>query len=278
MPELPEVETIVRDLRSDIVNEKITDIIINYEKSIATPAPNQFIKLVENQKILAITRRAKYIVIDLANPYYLIMHMRMTGKLILQPDTTQPTKHDHIVFQLSNANHLLFNDTRKFGRFYLVKNTASILGKLGPEPLGDNFYFEDFSKKLSKTSRQIKPLLLDQQFVAGLGNIYTDEALWEAGIHPKQPANLLSPNKKKVLFSAIKQVLRKGIDNRGTSLGNGDGNYTSSDNSRGTNQKQLTVFARNNQPCLNCNRPIKKIVVAQRGTHYCSNCQRLRKK
>jgi formamidopyrimidine-DNA glycosylase len=170
---------------------------------------------------------------------------------------------------------LFYNDTRKFGRFFLTKNPQEIIGKLGPEPLSKNFLFSEFSQKLASSLRKIKALLLDQHFIAGLGNIYTDEALFEAGIHPEQAGNTISEKKKKDLFFAIQKVLKKGIENQGTSLGDGQSNYSSSDNHRGKNQHALKVFARTGQPCLNCATPIKKMVVAQRGTHYCPHCQKM---
>jgi len=278
MPELPEVETIVRGLTIQMQTPIITDVTIYFSKIIADHQPDEFRDRVIGKRIIKITRRAKYIVFHLSENWYLILHLRMTGKVIIARDGQKASRHDHLVLHLDNGTQLFYNDTRKFGRFYLTQNPAEKLGKLGPEPLGEDFKFKEFSRKLKSTQRIIKAVLLDQTFVAGMGNIYTDEALFEAGIHPEQPTSTLSRQKQKNLFTAIQNVLRKGIQNKGTTLGEGKPNYVSSDNKRGSNQHSLQVFARTGLPCPKCQRSIKKIVVAQRGTHYCSNCQRLRKK
>ncbi|MFP4546484.1 MAG: DNA-formamidopyrimidine glycosylase [Fidelibacterota bacterium] len=278
MPELPEVETIVKSLLPVVQNKKITDVRINFPKVLATHKPAEFSKLVIGKKINTITRRGKYIVFHLSGNWVLILHLRMTGKLIIAGKNATETKHDHLIISLDNGKRLFYNDTRKFGRFYLTQNPQEKLGKLGPEPLGEDFKFKNFSKKLQATQRKIKAVLLDQNIVAGLGNIYTDEALFEAGIHPEQPASTISRQKQKKLFFAIQNVLRKGIQNKGTSLGDGQTNYVSSDSASGSNQYSLQVFARTGLPCPKCQRAIKKIIVAQRGTHYCSNCQRIRKR
>ena len=278
MPELPEVETIVRGLTIQMQTPIITDVTIYFSKIIADHQPDEFRDRVIGKRIIKITRRAKYIVFHLSENWYLILHLRMTGKVIIARDGQKASRHDHLVLHLDNGTQLFYNDTRKFGRFYLTQNPAEKLGKLGPEPLGEDFKFKEFSRKLKSTQRIIKAVLLDQTFVAGMGNIYTDEALFEAGIHPEQPTSTLSRQKQKNLFTAIQNVLRKGIQNKGTTLGEGKPNYVSSDNKSGSNQHSLQVFARTGLPCPKCQRSIKKIVVAQRGTHYCSNCQRLRKK
>jgi len=277
MPELPEVETIVRGLREKILNKKIIKIDVNYSKTIDTHSAEDFRSILLNSQIIDITRRAKYIVFHILNSYSLILHLRMTGKVLIKTKNDIATKHDHITFHLENGTQIFYNDTRKFGRFYLTKDKEKILGKLGPEPLGNSFIYAEFSKKLASTQRKIKAVLLDQSFIAGLGNIYTDEALWEARIHPEQPANNISQSKQKALFEAIKNVLIKGIENRGTSLGDGQGNYASSGNNRGNNQNTLNVFAKTGKPCPNCENIIQKIVVTQRGTHFCPMCQKLKK-
>ncbi len=277
MPELPEVETIVRSLNNHVRNRVITGVTINFAKIIANHQPAPFRNKVTGKKIIDISRRGKYIVFHLSENWFLILHLRMTGKVIIAQDDQQETKHDHLVLTLDNDTRLFYNDTRKFGRFYLTQNPEEKLGRLGPEPLSENFRSINFYEKLQATQRRIKAVLLDQSIVAGLGNIYTDEALFEAGIHPEQPASTISRQKQKKLFFAIQNVLRKGIQNKGTSLGDGQTNYVSSDSASGSNQHSLQVFARTGRPCPKCRRPVKKIVVAQRGTHYCSNCQRLRK-
>ena len=277
MPELPEVETIVRELREQIINSKILDIKVNYEKIIDTHTPEEFKSILKNQTICKINRRAKYIVMQLSNSYFLILHLRMTGKLFIKNCDISTTKHDHIIFIMDNGKQLFYNDTRKFGRFYLTIHKNNILGKLGPEPLGDDFILSEFQIKLSATQRKIKSLLLDQHFLAGLGNIYVDEALWEARIHPEQPAYQISKSSQIALYNSIQNVLEKGIDNKGTSLGDGQGNYSSTENQRGKNQSVLKVFARTGEPCYICASQIKKTVVVQRGTHWCPKCQKIKK-
>ena len=275
MPELPEVETIVRSMRPQILNHKIVDIDINFPKVLENTSPSDLKLALIDLHFTDISRRGKWILFHLSDNKYLILHLRMTGKVLVKDKNAKPTKHDHVVFHLDNGKQIFYNDTRKFGRFYLTANPEEKLGKLGPEPLGDDFIFEEFSAQLAKSQRNIKALLLSQTVVAGLGNIYTDEALWEARIHPAFPSNKISLRKQKALYQAIKNVITKGIENRGTSLGDGKTNYVSSDNNSGKNQHALNVFARTGLPCPHCQSLIKKTVVAQRGTHFCPKCQKL---
>ncbi|MBN2280491.1 MAG: DNA-formamidopyrimidine glycosylase [Candidatus Marinimicrobia bacterium] len=276
MPELPEVETIVLSLRDRISGKKINKVVVQFEKCLGNISAGEFKKILTGAKIISLSRRAKYIIFELSNKYFLFLHLRMTGKVLLKIQSAPITKHDHVMIYLNDNQCIFYNDTRKFGRFFVTQSPEIVLGKLGPEPLGEDYNFSNFSQKITKTQRTIKALLLDQTFVAGLGNIYTDEALWMAKIHPEQPAHSLSKIKRKALFEAIKCVLTQGIANRGTSLGDGQGNYTSSDHQSGTNQHSLKVFARTGSPCPECRTMIQKSVVAQRGTHYCPKCQKLK--
>ena len=279
MPELPEVETIIRDLKnSRFRKNKITDIKIDWPKTVKTHSVKEFQDELIGEHFTGFNRRAKYLIFRLSIDKTLIMHLRMSGKLIFHEKDTAVRKHDQVVFYFADGNQLHFNDTRKFGRMYLTEEPELILGKLGPEPLDGEFKANEFRDKLKNRSRMIKSLLLDQTFIAGLGNIYTDEALWEAGIHPEQSANLISKNKQKKLYNAIKKVLRQGIKNKGTSLGSGMGNYARTDKKMGDNRKALKVYQRDGEPCPRCGHKIKKIKVAQRSSHYCSNCQRQRHK
>jgi formamidopyrimidine-DNA glycosylase len=277
MPELPEVETIIRELKkSPIVRDKIVNIKVRWPKTIKTHSVDDFKNELIGNRIIELSRRAKYLVFKISSGKTLILHLRMTGKLILHKKGKTIGTHDHVIFYFKNGYQLHYNDTRKFGRFYLTDRPQEILGKLGPEPLNAGFKLKNFRKALGKRTGQIKPLLLNQQFIAGLGNIYADEALWEAGIHPEQNADLISSAKQKKLYKAIRKVLKAGIKNKGTTLGPGPGNFARMNRERGNHRKLLKVYKKEGEACPRCGRRIKKIKVAQRSSHFCSNCQRQR--
>jgi formamidopyrimidine-DNA glycosylase len=181
-----------------------------------------------------------------------------------------------VALALEDGLELRLHDTRKFGRIYLVPDADGILGRLGPEPLAPAFTAAALFKQMQDRSRQVKPLLLDQAFVAGLGNIYTDEALWEAKIHPCRLADSLAPEEARALHAGIRRVLRRGLKNLGTSLGTGKANFYSVGRRRGRNRDELKVFRRTGEPCLRCTTPIQRLVVGQRATHICPECQKER--
>jgi formamidopyrimidine-DNA glycosylase len=178
-----------------------------------------------------------------------------------------------VILQIDGKEELRFQDTRKFGRITLTSRPETILGKLGPEPLGRSFTVEQFRELLCHRKRAVKPLLLDQTFVAGLGNIYVDEALWKAGIHPLRVSSSLSPKEAADLHRAVRYVLRKGLRNLGTTLGRGQTNFYSLSGRRGRNAEKLFVFRRTGEACPRCGAPIERIKVAQRSTHVCPRCQ-----
>ncbi len=274
MPELPEVHTILQDLKqAGLIGQKIEQVEVFWNKIVHTPSIEAFYKQLPNQTITAIERRGKYIVFHLTNHLFLIVHLRMTGKLLLGLKEAQHSPYIRLQLNLSHDKQLLYHDTRKFGRWYLVKDIEEILGRIGPEPLHSSFSLKNFSTLLKSRKRALKPLLLDQTFLAGLGNIYVDEALWEACLHPLQPANQLSQKEVVRLYHSIRLVLQKGIDAQGTTLGSGRTNYYRLDGSRGHHQNQLNVFRRTGQPCPRCGHTIERGVVAQRSTHICPNCQ-----
>jgi formamidopyrimidine-DNA glycosylase len=276
MPELPEVQTIIDGLKSaGIVGLSIRSATVSWDHTIATPGPDQFKRHVRNKTILAIQRRGKYIIFQLSGGIYMVVHLRMTGRFELASSTTGSQAHVHVMLHFSDGRHLMFHDTRKFGRFYVIDKIESIIGKLGPEPLGDRFTAKGLARMLKGRKRQIKPLLLDQQFIAGLGNIYVDEALWRCGIHPVRSAHSIRWGDVRALHRAIRFVLRQGLRNAGTSLGRGLGNYAGLQKSRGKNSHYLKVFRRTGLPCLRCGCNIERLTVAQRGTHICPNCQKL---
>ena len=198
----------------------------------------------------------------------------MSGRLNLEKKGSRRSKHEHVIFELDGTDELRFHDTRKFGRIYLTDDPLSILGKLGLEPLDRQFTLMALTKALAGRNRRIKPLLLDQTVIAGLGNIYVDEALWEAGIHPTRNAASLSAKEIEGLHRAIPKVLNRGLRNMGTSLGTGKGNFYSVAGRKGRNADRLNVFRRTGEPCPRCGDTIERLVVGQRSTHVCPGCQK----
>lgn len=277
MPELPEVQTIVSDLeRSGLVGLKVEAVRVLRDKNVVRDAGCADIgSALCDSTVKSVSRRGKYIVLKFSNARTLLFHLRMTGKILFPFTLPEPGKHDHLVISFSKDKKLVFHDPRRFGRCFFVSNPDSILNKLGPEPLDEDFTFERFSESIALKKRRLKPLLLDQSFIAGLGNIYTDEALFLAGLHPCRSADTLTVDEQKALYKAIKSVLRSGIRNRGTSLGLAKTNFMSIESGHGANQKTLKVFRRTGQPCYACGAEIERILVAQRGTHICPHCQPL---
>ncbi len=239
------------------------------------PSVNSFCRRIKGNKISAIWRRGKFLVFDFVNGEYLLIHLRMSGRFHLVSGAPRRQKHEHVIINFDDGRQLRFHDTRKFGRMYLVKKPQKIIGKLGPEPLANTFKTKSFSQQLKLRRRQLKPLLLDQTFIAGLGNIYVDEALWEAGIHPCRIASTLTDSEIKTLHRAIPRVLKRGLKNLGTSLGTGKANFYSIARQKGRNRDELKVFRRTGLPCPRCKATIEKIMVGQRSTHICSRCQKI---
>lgn len=275
MPELPEVETIVRGLRDKLVGDKITRIVVREEKLIGFPTSGKFKKYFSRQReIIALNRRGKYILMELPLNKLLVIHLRMTGKLLLKNSAEDTNKHTHIIFYLTEERKLCFNNIRKFGRLYLIdknhREQAGGLDELGPEPLGDQFTKQDFKSLLENRRGKIKPLLLNQKFLAGLGNIYTDEALFIAQIAPERKADTLSEEEMERLYAAIRQTLLAGIKYCGTSVSD----YVNSRGETGQFQEKLQVYQQDGSICPKCAREIKKKKVGGRGTHFCPNCQK----
>ncbi len=274
MPEVPEVQTLVDDLSTaGMVDQTITAARVYWPRSVATPAASAFCRQLRGKTIASIGRRGKFLVLSLVPTSYLLIHLRMSGRLHLVAAKTRRSKHEHISLHLGNSQQLRLHDTRKFGRMYLVENPQTVLGKLGVEPLDRHFTAKALQRMLRTRARQIKPLLLDQTFIAGLGNIYVDEALWAAHIHPLRTASSLSAAESAALQRAIRRVLRRGLKNLGTSLGTGRANFYSVARRKGRNQDQLMVFRRSDLPCPRCKTPIERIIVGQRSTHICKRCQ-----
>lgn len=273
MPELPEVETIAQDLRNQqLVGCQVSHIKI-FWPGVIDLASKDFIKTILGQKITEISRRGKFLILKFSNDYYVFIHFRMTGRFILSSPAEKYAIHEHIVLTLDDTRELRFHDTRKFGRWYLVSDPDKILKKLGPEPLEKTFLIKKFSDSLKKSSRMLKPLLLDQKFIAGLGNIYVDEALWEAKLHPETRANAISEKQIDALYQAIPRVLKRGLETQGTSLGKGKSNFYRLDGAQGKHQNVMMVFRRTGKPCPRCGNLVIRIKVAQRSTHLCPHCQ-----
>lgn len=264
MPELPEVETFVRSLRPELVGRTILAANLLWKRTLAAPSPPEFAGQITGQKINGLTRRAKYLHLELTG-LHLFIHLRMSGDLCMRPLPHTPAPHDRLILELSDGRALIFNDARKFGRAWLTAHPEDVTGHLGPEPFDPAFTPEVLHANLHQRRRQMKALLLDQGFLAGLGNIYTDEALHLSGVHPLRLSDTISPAEAEGLHQAIQTVLLTGIKNNGASI---DWVY------RGGNfQNYFRVYGRAGQPCPVCGTAIKRIVASQRGTHFCPNCQ-----
>lgn len=267
MPELPEVETIARKLRPELVGKRILKADLLWSRTLATPNSTEFKKQIKGQEIREIGRRAKYFVIKLSD-YHLFIHLRMSGDLYIKEGDTAPEKHDRLIFSLDpGGNKLVFNDTRKFGRVWLVQDPDEVIGGLGPEPLSEEFTVQMLYEGLQSRHRQLKPLLLDQSFLAGMGNIYADEALHKARLHPLAKSDSVNRKQAGALWQAIREVLMEGIHRNGASI---DWVYRG-----GEFQNYFRVYDRKDQPCPVCGTAIERLVVGQRGTHICPNCQRI---
>jgi formamidopyrimidine-DNA glycosylase len=276
MPELPEVETIARTLRPELIGKRIIEADVRWARSVATPSPKKFKELIKGQEIVDVSRRAKFLNIQLTT-YHLLIHLRMSGDLLIKQGKIKPEKHDRLIFTLSplpgsregkelEKTHLVFNDTRKFGRVWLTDDMEKVLGKLGPEPLSDDFTPAWLYTSLKHRHRQLKPLLLDQTFLAGLGNIYTDEALHMAKLHPLMVSDSVTKKQADRLHQAIQTILKEGIRRNGASI---DWVYRGGDF-----QNHFQVYGREGEPCPVCGTKIKKFVIGQRGTHICPHCQK----
>ena len=270
MPEIPEVEVIARGLDRYLPGRIVQSVVVFWHRSVALPpAPAQFVRDLAGRRITHVWRQGKFVIVDLSDEAHLLVHLRMSGRLDIVPASSPLDPYVRAMFHLSGDLDLRFSDVRKFGRLYLTEDLTQIVGSLGPEPLGDDFTAERLSTMLSRRRARIKPLLLNQRFLAGLGNIYVDEALFKSGIHPLRHADSLSADKSRALHDAIQTVLKEAISRRGTTLSD----YRDAEGQRGENQDHLVVYGRGEQPCVQCGLPIQRIIVGQRSTHYCPRCQ-----
>ncbi|MFP4017088.1 MAG: bifunctional DNA-formamidopyrimidine glycosylase/DNA-(apurinic or apyrimidinic site) lyase [Halanaerobiales bacterium] len=274
MPELPEVETIVTGLRELIVDHIIQLVIVREKNIIAYPSVDEFITELSERKIVAVDRRGKYILIRIEGQKTLVVHLRMTGRLLVKPTAIDYDRHTHVIFRLNNEIDLRFHNVRKFGRMYLVDtddySPARGLATLGPEPLSEEFTLEWFKEKISKRKSNIKSLLLKQTFLAGLGNIYVDEVLFEAGISPERKSDSLSLSEVKKIYYAIRTILKRGVEAGGTSFSD----YLNAKGEKGNFQNELRVYQQEDKECPKCGNKIIKKKIAGRGTHFCPTCQK----
>jgi formamidopyrimidine-DNA glycosylase len=270
MPELPEVETIRNNLREGtidvppILGLELRGALVLWDRTLEKPSKVEFLAHLPGQQIIEIERRGKYFIFRLSQNYLLI-HLRMSGDLLLEKQPAPLAKTCRLALFLEDEWRLSFNDARKFGRVWLVNDPAEVVGNLGPEPLDPEFRAQDLYQALHSRTRQLKPLLLDQQFLAGLGNIYTDEALHLAKIHPLTLSNQLNQVQVEHLWRSIRQVLQDGIHHSGASI---DWVYRGGDH-----QNFFRVYDRKGKPCRGCGALIQRIVIGQRGTYFCPVCQ-----
>jgi len=272
MPELPEVETLARDLQRLLPGAAVDHAEVLWARSVAAPDAAGLIDQVAGREILSVGRRGKFVVLSLSGPLFLLIHLRMSGRLLVQPPGAAYDQHARAVVHLSDGRQLLFSDPRKFGRIYVTADLHAVTGGLGREPLDARFTLREFRSLLAGRRGALKPLLLRQDVLAGLGNIYADEVLFAAGLHPRRKADGLFPAEEQRLYRSIRTVLRRAIHNRGTTLP--DSRYRDAEGRPGAHQERLCVYQRHGEPCVRCGTPIERSVIAQRGTHYCPNCQR----
>lgn len=273
MPELPEVETVRRGLTQLVQGASIKSIDVLYPKMINVDTKS-FQDALTNQTIDRIDRRGKYLLFRFNNDMTLVSHLRMEGKYDVEPDGTEPSKHTHVIFHLDDNRELRYKDSRKFGRMYLIKNgeekTLSGLGTIGPEPTEDDLTFNYMKQVMNKSRGKIKPFLLNQSNIAGLGNIYCDEVLWMSKIHPETITNTINDDKIETLRQNIIKEIKMAIKGHGTTVHS----YSNAYGEAGQFQNHLHVYGKQGEPCERCGALFKKIKVAQRGTTYCPNCQK----
>jgi formamidopyrimidine-DNA glycosylase len=294
MPELPEVETVARDLRGLVVGARITGVRVLWLRTLRSQDPEAFADAVVGRGIVGTSRRAKLVVLDLDggldgagvvrpdDGLAITIHLKMTGQLLVVRGGREPDPYTRLVFELEDGRELRFRDIRKFGRVGVARRDRAdgdLSGELGgsktfkgfgPEPLDPGFTARAFTKRLRARKGRLKPVLLDQSFLAGVGNIYADEALWAAKLHPLRSSKTLRSGDHGRLFREVRRILAEAVERRGASVDD----YTAPDGD-GSMQDHLRVYQRMGEACFRCGRPIRRIVVGGRATHFCSWCQRL---
>lgn len=272
MPELPEVETIRRDLEPLVTGRTITGVEVD-PATLPLLAGTTFDVLESNlvgRTIRSLGRRGKYLLFELDDGRWFVAHLRMTGRLVWRPHNAPPEQYQRARLMLDNGCDLRWSDLRKFGTWRIYDRLDDLLAKLGPEPIDENFDLRTFRAALAGRTAPVKAVLLDQRRMAGLGNIYVDEALFQARIRPDTPAGELSSAAVKRLHQAVRDVLERGIEYRGASFRD----YVDGQGNQGQQHMYVQVFRRDGKPCYACGTIIQKTVVGGRGTHFCPRCQR----
>ncbi len=284
MPELPEVETICRDLSKKILDKKIKSVVVKKPKLVKSGV-KKFVNILKGSAIKKINRRGKLIICELKKNNFLLIHLKMTGQLIYKKgskmvggghgeleDDKLPGRYTHIIFELSDGANLYFNDQRQFGYMKIVdaKELEKVLTEFGPEPLSCEFTLNKFNEILKSKKTSIKQVLLNQKYIAGIGNIYADEACFLAKIKPTRKAENLNKKEVKLLYESIKKILILAIKKRGTTFND----YRDANGNIGNFVKFLKVYGRKGDKCKRCDGIIKKIKLNGRGTHFCKKCQK----
>ena len=269
MPELPEVETVRAGISPHLIGKKVRGIEVRNER-LRYPIQKEIEKLYK-ETIHRVERRAKYLILY-TDHYKVLIHLGMSGSIRIMEDDFELKKHDHFIMQIEGGEVLVYNDPRRFGfiLLYGVEEGIPFLEKLAPEPLSDDFNAATLYPKLKRRTRPIKSLLMDQEFVVGAGNIYANESLFMAGIHPERPANNLRKKEVERLVEEVKKVLARAIVQGGTTLKD----FTTPDGSPGYFAQELMVYGQKDQPCMICGTAIERIVLANRATYFCVKCQK----
>ena len=277
MPELPEVETVARDLRRHLLPDGgrpgpvIAAARVAWARTIRDEDPAAFVAGVTGRRIEAVGRRGKQLVLDLDGRAFLTVHLKMTGQLFVVPAGLPRDAYERLALTLDDGREIRFRDVRKFGRVGLYGADDDPFDGIGPEPLDPAFTLRAFRSRIRGRRARLKPLLVDQAFIAGVGNIYADEALWRSRLHPLRSAASLRPADERALYRNVREILAEAVERRGSSIDD----YTAPDGD-GEMQERLDVYQRTGRPCPRCGRPIRRIVIGIRATHFCSWCQRLR--
>jgi len=269
MPELPEVETIKNELSPRVVGQRFTQVAILDTELVCGGSAEEVRRGLIGQKVESLERRGKYLIFQLSNGRSLIMHLRMTGVLLLNPRGVD--RYARAVFHLSNGHRLVFSDRRRLGLIWLADDADTVVGKLGPEPLDESFTPGILGQRLSRHHIPVKAALLDQCIVAGIGNMYADEALFATRIHPLRKADSLSPEEVQTLYQSIRRVLGAAIGSKGASVDT----YVRPEGELGTAHFDFKVAHRGGEPCPICGSAIERVLVQNRGTYFCPGCQPL---
>ncbi len=273
MPEMPEVETIRRDLEEKVDGKRIKKVIIINPSYFKEVTPSHLIKALEGKKFSSFLRRAKYLILQVEGKSFLVIHFGMTGLLLYYLRPQKAEKHTQFIIEFEDSSQLHYQDMRRLGNIWLTEDftTLEVIKELGPEPLSEEFTLERFKRELERRKRsKIKLLLMEQSFISGVGNVYANESLFRSGIHPERTAGSLEEKEIKTLYREINKVIEEAIEGRGSSVDT----YRDLDGKRGLYEERLQVYGREGEPCLKCGSLIKMKKLGGRGTYYCQKCQK----